>query len=520
MLLTLEVGTGKTTLLNRLLDWLHQQQTPTAFIFNPHLGTSHLLDFILGDFEVPADARLKTNPLMRLNLWLIERYRAGHTPVLIVDEAQGLPIPALEEIRMLLNLEAPHEKLLQIVLAGQPEIEERLKRPELRQLTQRIMIRCKTAALTLEETHDYIRARLHIAGANGKPVFTSQAMDSVHFYSQGIPRITNLLCEHALINAYVDQVQPVPAHIIEEIAREFLLDNVKPLDPSIDSETALGVVMVAPQPALANELAPPPAEFEPLLQEKPGVKATCVAPPHVPAETLPGRPKELATQVLDCERTLALSESKGLNVPTPSLAAPEPRWMRTSRKPSGSTAFDSSGAIDLNADLVMEQAPASFSHLLQVFKAKGKFNLSPVSSGCQVVGPQKAARRPTAVNATSSTPIISTRMKLLGLCLSLTHSNARWRKRHLSAFDSPLWRHLIAIPLSHMKCSLQSVVARCRWVLAQQAGRQSAVGSIQWPRTTASLYEWLRQPVDPIQLWWLPYSWLLKARRKLSHKPY
>ena len=101
---------------------------------------------------------------MRLNLWLMDRYRAGETPVLIVDEAQGLPSHVLEEIRMLLNLETPREKLLQIVLAGQPELEDRINRPELRQIKQRIALRCKTAALTLTETHDYIHARLQNAG--------------------------------------------------------------------------------------------------------------------------------------------------------------------------------------------------------------------------------------------------------------------------------------------------------------------------------------------------------------------
>src|SRR5579863_3298851 len=208
ILLTGEVGTGKTTLLNRLLDWLHQQQTPAAFIFNSHLEPSHLFDFMLADFGLSCGQQWKSNALMRLNQWLIERYCAGETPVLIVDEAQGLPTVVLEEIRLLLNLETSREKLLQIVLAGQPELEERLKLPEMRQIKQRITLRCRTAALSLGEAHDYIQARLHIAGANGNPIFTSEAVDAVHFYSRGIPRVMNLLCEHALINAYVDQVRP------------------------------------------------------------------------------------------------------------------------------------------------------------------------------------------------------------------------------------------------------------------------------------------------------------------------
>src|ERR1700683_1576720 len=140
ILLTGEVGTGKTTLINSLLDWLRLQQTPSAFIFNSHLGISHLFDFILADFGVHFDSRTNSNALMLLNQWLFERYRAGETPVVIVDEAQGLPTPVLEEIRMLLNLETSREKLLQIVLVGQPELEERLRRPELRQIKQRIAL--------------------------------------------------------------------------------------------------------------------------------------------------------------------------------------------------------------------------------------------------------------------------------------------------------------------------------------------------------------------------------------------
>jgi general secretion pathway protein A len=235
MLLTGEVGTGKTTIINRVLDWLRQQQTPTAFISNSHLEISHLFDFILTNFGVGFDATLKGNALMRLNQWLSERHRAGETPVLIVDEAQGLPTHILEEIRLLLNLETPSEKLLQIVLAGQPELAERLERPELRQVKQRIALRCKTAALSLGEAHDYIQARLQIAGANGKSVFASQAIDAVHFYSRGIPRVMNLLCEHALINAYVDHVQPVPVHIVAEVAREFHFDDINSVAPFIDS---------------------------------------------------------------------------------------------------------------------------------------------------------------------------------------------------------------------------------------------------------------------------------------------
>jgi general secretion pathway protein A len=229
--LTGEVGTGKTTLVNRLLDWLRQRRTRTAFLFNSRMNTSHLFDFILAEFEIACESRTKSQQLMKLNQWLLERYRAGETAVLIVDEAQNLSYPVLEEIRMLTNLETSTEKLLQIVLSGQPELEEKLKLPQLRQLKQRITLRCKTAPLSKEQTHAYIAERLRIAGTSGEQIFSPEAMDTVHMYSLGIPRVVNLLCEHALINTYVEQERVVSPKIVEDIAREFQLDEIEPIPP-------------------------------------------------------------------------------------------------------------------------------------------------------------------------------------------------------------------------------------------------------------------------------------------------
>ena len=229
ILLTGEVGTGKTTLLNRLLDWLRGQRVATAYIFNSRLEVNHLFDFMMAEFEIPCESREKSQVLLKLNQWLLERYRAGETAVLIVDEAQNLSPEVLEEIRLLTNLETSTEKLLQIVLTGQPELEEKLKLPQLRQLRQRITLRCRTSPLSLEETFGYIAERLRIAGANGEPVFSKEAIQTVNLYSRGIPRVVNLLCEHALINAYVDGLRPVPAHLVEEVAREFQLDEIAPI---------------------------------------------------------------------------------------------------------------------------------------------------------------------------------------------------------------------------------------------------------------------------------------------------
>lgn len=228
ILLTGEVGTGKTTLLNKLLNWLRSQRVATAYIFNSRLDVRQLFDFITAEFEIPCDSREKSQVLMRLNQWLLDRYRAGENAVLIIDEAQNLSFDILEEIRLLTNLETSTEKLLQIVLAGQPELEENLKVVEARQLRQRITLRCRTAPLTQEETFGYIAERLRIAGANGEPIFSREAIEAVHAYSCGIPRVVNLLCEHSMMNAYVDSIRPVPASLVEQVAREFQLDEIAP----------------------------------------------------------------------------------------------------------------------------------------------------------------------------------------------------------------------------------------------------------------------------------------------------
>src|ERR1700759_351919 len=207
--LTGEVGTGKTTLINRLLDWLHHRRARTAFLFNSRMNTNQLIDFILAEFDIQCESKSKSQQLMKLNSWLLDRYRAGETVVLIIDEAQNLTYPVLEEVRLLTNLETSTEKLLQIVLSGQPELEDKLKLPQLRQLRQRIMLRCKTSSMSQKQTHEYIAERLKTAAAGAEPIFSPQAMDTVHLYSLGIPRVINLLFEHSLVNAFVEQQRPI-----------------------------------------------------------------------------------------------------------------------------------------------------------------------------------------------------------------------------------------------------------------------------------------------------------------------
>ena len=232
--LTGEVGTGKTTLINRLLDWLRGQRARTAFLFNSRMNSMQLFDFVLAEFEISCDSQSKSQQLLKLNQWLLERYRAGETTILIIDEAQNLTLSVLEEIRMLTNLETSTEKLLQIVLSGQPELDEKLTLPELRQLRQRIMIRSKTSALNKQQTFEYALERLRIAGAakGAPPIFSGKALEAIHIFSMGIPRVVNLLCEHALINGYAQQKRPIEPETIEEVAREFQLDQVEPVAPA------------------------------------------------------------------------------------------------------------------------------------------------------------------------------------------------------------------------------------------------------------------------------------------------
>lgn len=242
VLLTGEVGTGKTTVLNKLLEWAHQERIATAFMFNPRLSEAEFFDFMLADFGIPSDSALKSRTLLKLNQWLLDQHQRGSRAILVVDEAQNLSADMLEEIRLLTNLETSTEKLLQIVLAGQPELEEKINDPQLRQLRQRITLWAKTSPLTLLETHGYIKERLRIGGA-GEEIFSSAAIEVVHRHSRGIPRVINLLCEHALICAFVEHSKTVSEKIVEEVARDFDLQDVG-VEPAAKSANAGHPVLV------------------------------------------------------------------------------------------------------------------------------------------------------------------------------------------------------------------------------------------------------------------------------------
>jgi general secretion pathway protein A len=233
IVLTGEVGTGKTTLLNELKQWLADQKTPTAFIFNPYIEASDLFDLILANLGVAATASNGAKPLDRLHRWLMEQYQGGKNAVVILDEAQGLPVHMLLEISMLLNHEMEGEKLLQVVLSGEPELEATLKRPELRQIRQRICLRCQTTAFTRQETHEYVCQRLHVAGGIPENVMAPEAIDAIYLHSGGIPRVMNLLCEQSMIQAFLKQTKPVPCSVVDEVARQLQFDAVPVANSSI-----------------------------------------------------------------------------------------------------------------------------------------------------------------------------------------------------------------------------------------------------------------------------------------------
>jgi general secretion pathway protein A len=255
IVVTGEVGTGKTTLCRVLLDKL-DRRVRTSLIFNPSLTTTELLQTINQDFGLPAASTSKKELLDELNRFLLDILPGGGNAALLIDEAQALSIECLEEVRMLSNLETDKEKLLQIVLLGQPELSRKLALPELRQLNQRVALRSMLEPLDLEQTRTYISHRLQVAGGSNKVLFTPAAVEKVHKLSRGIPRLINSVCDKALLAGFVKEARVITDAMISDVEGEMsgqlggasrprmLLQALMRGSRSIEGLALLGLMMV------------------------------------------------------------------------------------------------------------------------------------------------------------------------------------------------------------------------------------------------------------------------------------
>jgi type II secretory pathway predicted ATPase ExeA len=220
MVLTGEVGTGKSLIVRCLLDSLDKERVAYAYVFNSLLSSQELLFYVAEDLGIGVSSASKADVLIRLGRYFIDRHRKGLTSMLIIEEAQHLSNLALEEIRMLTNLETPQGKSLQVILVGQPELEATLQSTALRQLKQRIALWFRLRPLPEAEVFAYVGCRLKLAGNEGGEVFDRAALERVYFYSQGIPRLINTLCDHAMISAYALGRDHVTPDLVEEAASD------------------------------------------------------------------------------------------------------------------------------------------------------------------------------------------------------------------------------------------------------------------------------------------------------------
>jgi len=224
IVLTGEVGTGKTTMLECLRDYLDSLRTEFAFIFNSRLTPDQFFEMMAYDFDLRCDRKSKTDVLFALNALLLSQAERGRTCVLLVDEAHNLEWDVLEEIRLLGNLENRQGKLLQIILAGQPELDRKLDAPNLRQLKQRIVLRCTLNPLEPDEATAYIETRLSRAGMPNQTVFTPVVLEEVYRRSRGIPRVINLICDNLLVTAFAMEQKAATLEMLNEVCQDLRLE--------------------------------------------------------------------------------------------------------------------------------------------------------------------------------------------------------------------------------------------------------------------------------------------------------
>jgi general secretion pathway protein A len=224
VVLTGEVGTGKTTMLECLRDFLYSQQIAYASLFNSRLTVEQFFELLSYDLELQCNRHSKTEVLLALNNMLLERAAVGRTTVLIIDEAHNLEGDVLEEIRLLGNLENRRGKLLQIILAGQQELDRKMEAPEFRQLKQRIALRCTLRGFDGNEAVAYINSRMARAGLRNQRVFSEELMDEIRFRTQGIPRLINAVCDNILLNCFALETRIATMTILDEVSADMRLD--------------------------------------------------------------------------------------------------------------------------------------------------------------------------------------------------------------------------------------------------------------------------------------------------------
>jgi general secretion pathway protein A len=263
-----DAGTGKTTLIRAVIQDFEKQGAIIAYLNNPTLTRPEFYEFLTRAFDLsPKAASSKSTLLSELAHVLEQRRSAGLLTGLVIDEAQAMPDDLLEEVRLLANIETPTDKLLAIVLAGQPELADRLNQPSLRQLKQRVALRCYLQALDARETAEYIAGRIRVAGGNSVLVFTRQAVEAVFEGSGGIPRLISVICDNALISGFAADRRPVSRDIVDDVCRDFDLRGDKKQEP-------------LPVPASATPATPEPV---PAAAHAEAARST------TPAKGLPGK---------------------------------------------------------------------------------------------------------------------------------------------------------------------------------------------------------------------------------------
>jgi general secretion pathway protein A len=293
-----EVGTGKTTLLRHLLDSV-APSTRTVLLLYPTVQFEEMLVYILQELGIPTDGAGKLMLLQRLHEFLLEHTRAGGNAVLLIDEAQDLDARVLEELRLLSNLETGTQKILQIVLAGQPELERKLAQTNLRQLRQRIALHVRLRTLSPAEVGAYVRARLELAGARDAVIFTPDALARVAEVTQGIPRVVNVLCDACLVAGYASETRPISRALVDEAWADYAalsdpagaerpVPHAFPAPPAPATQTAPAAA--APEPAPATAPEPEPLRTPAGAAEEPPTPEPTSPDPIAPAPDPPASP--------------------------------------------------------------------------------------------------------------------------------------------------------------------------------------------------------------------------------------